>query len=91
MRDATATPGVASPVTGVVIAVNATSLTDVQDFTLRLADGSSLLFKLGTLENATQFSPSHLGEHLATSAPIRVWFRVDNGTRVAYRLEDAPG
>jgi hypothetical protein len=27
---------------------------------------------------------------MATSQPIRAWFRVENGERVVYRLEDAP-
>jgi hypothetical protein len=46
---------------------------------------------MGPLENAAEFSPSHLSEHLATSEPVRAWFRVENGQRIVYRLEDAPG
>ena len=89
MRDATPTPTVGSPVTGVVLAVDAEGLTDIRGFTLRTPAGQSLDFTLGALENATEFSPSHLKEHQATSSPIRVWFRVENGARVAYRIEDA--
>ena len=85
------TPDVQSPVQGVVIAVDAASLTDVRGFTLRTSGGFSFDFTVGQLENEAQFSPSHLKEHQATSAPIRVWFRVESGARVAYRLEDAPG
>jgi hypothetical protein len=86
------TPDIASPVDGVVIEVDAASLTDIRGFTLRASNGGfAFAFTLGTLENATEFSPSHLKEHQATSAPIRVWFRLENGVRVAYRLEDAPG
>lgn len=90
---AVATPDVQSPVDGVVIAVDAVSLTDVRGFTLRPTNGGgfSFVFKLGPLENATEFSPSHLKEHQASSEPIRVWFRVENGEHVAYRIEDAPG
>jgi hypothetical protein len=84
------TPKIDSPVDGVVIAVDAASLTNVNGFTLRIGMWS-LDFKLGPLENATSFSPSHLKEHQATSEPIRVWFRMENGERVAYRIEDAPG
>ena len=80
-----------SPVDGVVIAVDAASLTDIRSFAIATQGGGRIDFKLGTLENATQFSPSHLKEHQATSEPIRVWFRIENGDRVAYRLEDAPG
>ena len=86
-----ATPDVQSPVDGVVIEVDAASLTDVRGFTLRVSNGGfAFEFSLGTLENASEFSPSHLKEHQATSAPVRVWFRVENGVRVAYRIEDAP-
>ena len=85
-----ATTDVQSPVDGIVLAVDAASLTDIRGFTLRTPAGQSLDFTLGALENATQFSPSHLKEHQATSSPIRVWFRVENGARVAYRIEDAP-
>ena len=87
---AVATPDVPSPVDGVVVAVDARSLTDIRGFTLRTAAGRSFDFTLGDLENATQFSPSHLKEHQATSLPIRVWFMVQDGERIAYRLEDAP-
>ena len=79
----------ASPVDGVVIGVDAQSLGDVRGFTLRTMDGLTLTLTLGTLENATAFSPSHLSEHQATSEPIRVWFRVEAGQSVVYRLEDA--
>jgi hypothetical protein len=46
-------------------------------------------FKLGALENATQFTPSHLAEHQATSVPVRVFFVDQDGEHVVYRLEDA--
>jgi hypothetical protein len=87
---ATAPAGLQSPVDGVVISVDVVSLTDVRGFVLQPVGGAAIEFKLGVLENATSFSPSHLKEHQATSEPIRVWFRVENGDRVAYRIEDAP-
>ena len=85
------TPGVESPVDGVVISVEAASLTEVRGFALRPSNGGGFAFsfRLGVLENATSFSPSHLKEHMATSEPVRVWFRVENGERVVYRIEDA--
>jgi hypothetical protein len=91
VADPASTPAIESPVDGVVTSVDAASLTDVRGFTLRTSSGVAFGFKLGALENATEFSPSHLKEHQATSEPIRVWFRVENGDRVAYRIEDAPG
>jgi hypothetical protein len=89
---ATASPAsaeVTSPAEGIIVAVEATSLTDVHGFTLRTPGGGVLEFRLGTLENPTAFPPGHLAEHQATSAPVLVYFRVENGERVVYRLEDA--
>jgi hypothetical protein len=82
----------ASPVEGVVVGVDAAGLGNVRGFDLWLTGGGSLHLSLGTLENATEFSPSHLTEHLASSEPIRAYFRVDGGgyQAVVYRLEDAP-
>ena len=78
-----------SPVDGQVIAVNSPSLGRVDDFTLRLAGGWTITLTVGALENATEFSPSHLTEHMASSSPVRAFFRVVNGEPTAYRLEDA--
>ncbi|HJP87707.1 MAG TPA: hypothetical protein VJ850_01575 [Candidatus Limnocylindrales bacterium] len=89
VADPVSTPALVSPVDGVVISVDAVSLTDVRGFTLRSSAGLTYDFKLGDLENATDFSPSHLKEHQATSVPIRVWFQLVKGDRVVYRLEDA--
>ncbi|HYL40554.1 MAG TPA: hypothetical protein VET90_04530, partial [Candidatus Binatus sp.] len=76
----------ASPVDGVIIAVDASSLSDVRGFTLLTRSGERIAFTLGTLENPTQFPPGHLAEHQATSAPVRVYFRVADGVPVVYRL-----
>jgi hypothetical protein len=81
----------ASPVVGVIVAVDATNLTDVRGFTLRLVGGRTIDFKLGQLENPTDFPPGHLKEHQANSVSVRVFFRDDGGTPVVYRLEDAEG
>ena len=82
------TPDVTSPVEGVIVAVDATGLADVRGFTLRTAGGFAVDFTLGLLENPTAFPPGHLAEHLATSAAVVVYFRVESGDRVVYRLED---
>lgn len=74
---------------GVVIAVDAVSLGDVRAFTIRTADGRSVDFTIGALENASQFPPSHLAEHQATSEPVVVTYLDDGAARVAVRLEDA--
>jgi hypothetical protein len=79
-----------SPLIGVVTSVDSLGLADIRGFDLRLADGSTVALKLGPLENATEFSPSHLTEHQATSVPIRAFYRLDeHGVPVVYRLEDA--
>jgi hypothetical protein len=79
-----------SPVIGVVVAVDSPSLGQVNAFALQLPDGEAFDFEMGQLENPTEFSPSHLSEHMATSAPIRVFYRLEGDTPVVYRLEDAP-
>jgi hypothetical protein len=77
--------------TGVVIAVDSMSLTNVKGFTIRTPDGRTVVFRLGQLENASQFAPGHLNEHVATAVPVLVTYRNENGQRVVVRLEDAPG
>jgi hypothetical protein len=77
--------------TGVVIAVDSTSLTNVKGFTIRTPDGRTVAFKLGQLENASQFAPGHLNEHIATAIPVLVTYQDKDGERVVVRLEDAPG
>jgi hypothetical protein len=79
-----------SPIAGVVVAVDSAGLGQVTAFTLRLADGSTFLLDVGTLENATEFSPSHLSEHQVTSRPILAFYRLEDGKPIVYRLEDAP-
>lgn len=78
-----------SPVEGVVVDVRSTGLTQVQGFSIRTNAGETIDFRLGRLENAAEFPPAHLSEHRATSQPVRVYFRLEAGDRVAYRVEDA--
>jgi hypothetical protein len=83
-------PAPASPVVGVVVAVDSSGLGRVGGFSIRVADGSTIDFELGALENPTEFPPSHLAEHMASSQPVRVFFRQEPGQRLdVYRLEDA--
>jgi hypothetical protein len=74
---------------GVVIDVDAVSLTEVRGFTIRTPDGRTVVFRIGALENGTEFPPGHLGEHVATATPIRVTYHEEGGELVAVRLEDA--
>jgi hypothetical protein len=82
-------PPDAQQMVGVIVGVQATSLTDVRGFTLRTTDGASVQFAIGDLENGAKFPPGHLVEHQSTAQPIRVWYRIQDGTKVAIRLEDA--
>jgi hypothetical protein len=81
-------PPPSSPLEGVIVAVDSAGLGDVRGFDLRVQGGVYPL-TLGPLENATEFPPGHLAEHLASSEPVRAYFRESNGERVVYRLEDA--
>ena len=78
-----------SPIVGVVVAIDQVSLTQVNSFDVRMADGKTVRLKVGLLDNATQFSLSHLATHMATGVPIRAFYRVENGEPVVYHLEDA--
>jgi hypothetical protein len=77
-----------SPVSGIVVKVDALSLTDVRGFTLRTPDGRELAFTIGVLENGTVFPPAHLSEHLATASPVKVTFHVEGERLVVTRIED---
>jgi hypothetical protein len=76
--------------TGVVVAVQATSLSSVQGFSIRTQDGRTVDFRVGAIENATQFAPGHLAEHKVSFVPVRVTYVQEDGALVAVRLEDAP-
>ncbi|MEO8469995.1 MAG: hypothetical protein ABI573_10055 [Chloroflexota bacterium] len=79
-----------SSVTGVVIAVDAVSLTDVRSFTLRVEGGKTLVFSLAVLESGVAFPPGHLAEHMGSAEPIVVTYRDDGGTLKALRISDVP-
>jgi hypothetical protein len=90
---ATGTPVTAaatSPIDGLVIDLDAKGLSEVTGFTLRTNEGTEIVFRMGVLENGTQFPPGHLAEHMATSSPVRVFFRPEDGDLLVYRIEDAP-
>lgn len=80
----------ASPIDGTVVAVDSAGLGQVRGFTLRAEGGFDVVLQLGSLENATEFSPSHLAEHMVSSQRVRAWYRFESGQPVVYRLEDAP-
>jgi hypothetical protein len=82
-------PAGAQAAVGVIVGVESAGLDRVSGFDLRTTDQGTLTFVLGDLENGTEFPPGHLVEHQATAQPVRVWYRMEDGARVAVRLEDA--
>ena len=78
-----------SPIDGVVIDVDRTSLVNVQNFTIRTTDGRTFEFRVGELDNVAEFPPSHLAEHMADGVPVRVTFHVEGTELVATHLDDA--
>jgi len=76
--------------TGIVVAVEATSLSSVQGFSIRTADGRTVDFRVGALENASTFPPGHLAEHKVSLVPIQVTYVDRDGGHVAVALVDAP-
>ena len=82
-------PANATAVVGVIVGVQSQGLDRVSGFTLRTTDQGQMPFVIGSLENGTEFPPGHLVEHQSTAAPVRVWYRTENGAKVAIRLEDA--
>ncbi len=78
-----------SPIVGVVIDVESSGLNKVSSFELRTDDGTTYTFEIGALENAAEFPPGHLREHMATSSPVRVFFESEGDRLLVTRLEDA--
>jgi hypothetical protein len=78
-----------SPVVGVVVRIDSPSLGVVNEFDLLTPSGQTVTLAMGVLENAQQFSPSHLATHEATGVPVRAFYRLQDGRPFVYRLEDA--
>ncbi|MEW5990975.1 MAG: hypothetical protein AB1736_06470 [Chloroflexota bacterium] len=80
----------AGTATGVVVSVESTSLTTVTAFTIREADGRTRRFLVEALENAVEFPPGHLVEHIASGVPVVVSYREADGGAIAIRIVDGP-
>lgn len=78
-----------SPVEGVVVRIDEESLNEVNQIDILMPSGRKVTLSVGQLENATQFSPSHLVVHMATGQPILAYYRLEDGRARIYRLEDA--
>jgi hypothetical protein len=78
-------------VVGVIIEVQATSLTEIDSFTLRDNDGRTLVFRVA--QDAAQdpqegFLPGHLRTHALAVEQVTVFYREEDGGLLALRLED---
>jgi hypothetical protein len=76
--------------TGIVVAVEATSLSSVHGFSIRTTDGRTVDFRIVSLENASTFPPGHLATHKVSLVPVRVTYVDRGGAHEAVRIEDAP-
>jgi hypothetical protein len=79
----------ASPVRGVVVAVDSRGLDDVRAFTLRADDGAILVFDLREMRDSPTFPLGHLAEHQATAEPVLVTFRAQDGVLIPTEIADA--
>ena len=83
--------GTLQTASGVVLKVNGTSLTQIDSFVLRTADGQVITFSVGSIAfDQSSFPAEHLREHQQLATPVKVTYRMDGDTRVAIKLEDAP-
>ena len=90
--NATPVPGsvATQTITGIVLAVDGTTDTDMSGFTLRTDAGEVLTFSLGRLDLANGGLPApHLRAHLLSGAPITVTYDVEGTGAVALRYVDA--
>lgn len=80
-----------STAAGYVIDVQSTSVTQIDEFTIRTDAGETVRFRVGALElDGGAFPAGHLREHMALGQPVAIGYRDDAGVLVAYRLVDAP-
>lgn len=83
--------GTLQTASGVVLKVNGTSLSQVDSFVLRTADGQVITFSVGSIAfDQSSFPAEHLREHQQLATPVKVTYRMDGDTKVAIKLEDAP-
>ncbi|HEX2049814.1 MAG TPA: hypothetical protein VHJ34_04175 [Actinomycetota bacterium] len=74
------------PVTGVVLEVRATSLTDVSSFVVK--DGSRRVLVRVDDDTEFAFPPAHLAEHKASGEPVRVELSRRDGRLYATSVAD---
>lgn len=75
---------------GVIIDVQATSLTAIESFTLRTNDGETLVFAVApeaAQDPVEGFFPGHLRTHAVAVEQVTVYYEEQEGRLLALRLE----
>ena len=78
--------------TGVIIDVQASSLTRIESFTLRDNDGDTLVFRVApdALQDPNEgFFPGHLRTHALAAEQVKVFYRKEGDLLLALRLGHA--
>lgn len=76
--------------TGVIIDVEASSLTAIDSFTLREDGGRTLVFRVApdaAQDPVEGFFPGHLRTHALAAERVTVFYREESGELLALRLE----
>ena len=74
---------------GVILEVDAISLTEVESFTLLIDGGQVVTFQIApdaTSDPEEGFFPGHLREHALVSQEVEVFYQEQDGQRLAQRL-----
>ena len=78
-------------VEGIIIDVEAASLTQVETFTVRDNDNKIIVFRIApdAIESLEEsFVPSHLREHALAVEQVKIFYREEDGEFLAIRIED---
>jgi len=74
---------------GVILEVEASTLTEVESFTLLVEGGEVLTFKIApdaSQDREEGFVPGHLRSHALASERVEIVYRVEDGDRLALSL-----
>ena len=74
---------------GVIIDVQATTLTAIESFTLRDNDGETLVFEVSpdaTDDSVEGFFPGHMRTHALAAEQVTVFYEEEDGRLLALRL-----
>jgi hypothetical protein len=78
-------------VTGVILEVDAPSLTEIDSFTFRTNEGETLVFRVApdaAADPLEGFVPGHLQSHALLAEQVEIFYREEGGELLALRLVD---